>query len=229
MQTKVAIVYPKIPESMLGMKYARHPLATHMAAAVVGPPTFALLASTISFLEYPNSFPAASTMPRWTKTCRRQNAKRRGARETTLWMEPLQPTVAKKNCMIRRATPSPAPEKDWSLLGAMVANATVIRVARGMSVPGLPTTRLASAELTRQTTEEKATARPASYTLILASPPPSSAASACCEASAAPCSGPTFLLSQKIAMKYRAHIRLSAARAAATVSPVTSSVWLTAM
>lgn len=38
MQTKVAIVYPKIPESMLGMKYARHPLATHMAAAVVGPP-----------------------------------------------------------------------------------------------------------------------------------------------------------------------------------------------
>ena len=72
MQTKVAIVYPKIPESMLGMKYARHPLATHMAAAVVGPPTFALLASTISFLEYPNSFPAASTMPRWTKTLRQR-------------------------------------------------------------------------------------------------------------------------------------------------------------
>ena len=63
METNVAMEYPKMPLSIEGMKKLLHCLATHIAAAVVGPPTAAFEASTNSLVLYLKNllFPTRST------------------------------------------------------------------------------------------------------------------------------------------------------------------------
>lgn len=69
-----------------------------IAAAVVGPPTFALEASTTSLKGKRSARPSPTATAKCTPTCRAECAKREGASRATIPMSPIAPVAAKKNC-----------------------------------------------------------------------------------------------------------------------------------
>eukprot|EP00618_Florenciella_parvula_P034829 CAMPEP_0119476272 /NCGR_PEP_ID=MMETSP1344-20130328/6849_1 /TAXON_ID=236787 /ORGANISM="Florenciella parvula, Strain CCMP2471" /LENGTH=150 /DNA_ID=CAMNT_0007509991 /DNA_START=572 /DNA_END=1021 /DNA_ORIENTATION=- len=87
------------PVSNAGNICEFQPFAAAMALAVVGPPTFALLASRRDGRGSLQRRPTPSCTARWTASCTTQNLNRPGADASTVLMRPCPPVAAKNSCM----------------------------------------------------------------------------------------------------------------------------------
>mmetsp|Transcript_5967 Transcript_5967/g.14535 ORF Transcript_5967/g.14535 Transcript_5967/m.14535 type:complete len:255 (-) Transcript_5967:73-837(-) len=161
-ERNVAIAYPNTPTRRAGTTRTRHFLAAAIPAAVVGPPTLALLARRSSFHqtdsrklvpvlppeedEEARAFcingnarrPRPRRMPRWIARCTKLNDRIAGPEAMTIRMLPAAPVAAKNSCMNITPAASPAPLRDERGPGMAVAAAIVINVAIGIDHPEMP-------------------------------------------------------------------------------------------
>nr|AAW34244.1 hypothetical protein Os03g47750 [Oryza sativa Japonica Group] len=102
-------------------------------------PRLRLDAMSSGFLSKPISFPAASTMPRWTVTCTSANANTLGALVTASTRLPLAPTTRKNTCIRINAMVSPPDGASFpSTRGSAVASTTTSAVTHGRVPPWIP-------------------------------------------------------------------------------------------
>ena len=104
----VAVAYPRMPINKAGMINCFHSFACAMAAAVVGPPTFALLAKYNSRLgslniPLPTAIRVAKCIPIWSA----EKANKEGAFSKTIRMDPAAPEHAKN--IWTKTTPNAVP------------------------------------------------------------------------------------------------------------------------
>ena len=130
--TNVATAYPRTPTNIPGTTNADHFNDAAMAAAVVGPPTFALLAINASERRNLKSFAARSKNVKCVKTCVAEKKKSDGAVDNMSAMDPDAPTVAKKAFMANAAKASPDCATSLHCFGNVVAIKTEKMVAIGM-------------------------------------------------------------------------------------------------
>ena len=128
----VATAYPSTPVNMAGTTSDRQPLLAAIAAAVVGPPTLALLAMSKSLRFIPSFSPAYTVKYRCVMTCTKLKKNSAGAVDTICLILPLAPIVTKKSCIAKAANASPLGARPPIFLGNAVASATVTRVTMGM-------------------------------------------------------------------------------------------------
>jgi hypothetical protein len=93
--TTVAIAYPNTPVSSAGSTSSLHLLLLAIAAAVVGPPTFALDANTTSLSGMWNSRPRPRVTQKCTVICIHVCWNRLGPNRATVGMWPIAPVTAK--------------------------------------------------------------------------------------------------------------------------------------
>ena len=104
----VAVAYPNIPINKAGNTNLFHSFACAIAAAVVGPPTLALLARYNSLggrRKIP--LPMVIKVPKWTKICSNENRNNDGACVITIAIDPAAPDAAKN--IWTKTTPSAVP------------------------------------------------------------------------------------------------------------------------
>mmetsp|Transcript_11004 Transcript_11004/g.15480 ORF Transcript_11004/g.15480 Transcript_11004/m.15480 type:complete len:170 (+) Transcript_11004:85-594(+) len=134
----VAVAYPRIPTKSAGSTSLVQFLACAIAAAVVGPPTFALLARYNSVsLRRKTSFPKVIKVMKCTHICMHEKRNSDGADLSTSWMDPAAPDAAKNICMNSMPMDVPVSLIFEKKLGYRVAAATVTSDTDGRAeVPG---------------------------------------------------------------------------------------------
>ena len=132
MPMNVAIAYPRTPTSIPGTTKEDHFSEAAIAAAVVGPPTFALLAIRASERRNFNNFAANNKNAKCVRTCVALKKNRDGAVESMSDILPEAPTVAKKAFMANAANASADCATSLHCFGNVVAMRTENIVAIGI-------------------------------------------------------------------------------------------------
>ena len=134
----VAVAYPNIPTNNAGNTKRVQFLACAIAAAVVGPPTLALLAKYNSLSGTWNiPRPTVSNTTKWMNICNIENTNNDGACWNTNAIDPDAPDAAKNICMNNIPMAVPAIRILAKNFGKRVAaNTVMVDVSGNADVPG---------------------------------------------------------------------------------------------
>mmetsp|Transcript_14421 Transcript_14421/g.45089 ORF Transcript_14421/g.45089 Transcript_14421/m.45089 type:complete len:235 (-) Transcript_14421:310-1014(-) len=190
----VAVAYPSTPTNMPGTRLDRQPLAAAKPAAVVGPPTLALDASSTSRFRRPSSLPSPSASNRCTAICTKQKANSAGALVSTAATLPAAaPMAAKNTCIIIVERPSALGTSGASCRGKAVASATASAVMATSANCGAPAARESATPPQQSTADSARLVAPCTTLMSARFTPLSPTASP--SPSPSPCSAPRFTLS----------------------------------